>query len=164
MRNHFIGACAALLMAFSALGQQPAATKPTPAAAKQSANTAAQTELNDLLQANIRAMWAAFRDKKKQVYADYLWDDYQAVEDDGDGERNKVRALRGVDQSVVTNYTLQLFRVDPISPEAALVTYENVIQFPRGSGVPFEKIFVSEIWVKRHGEWRAWRYQATRVK
>jgi hypothetical protein len=163
MRKYFVGTCAGLLLACCAFGQEPVATKASPAT-DQSGKTAAKTDLNERLEGNIRAMWAAFRDKKKQVYADYLWDDYQAVEEDGDGERNKIRALRGVDQSVVSDFTLQLFRVDPINPEAALVTYENVIQFPRGAGSRFEKIFVSEIWVKRHGQWKAWRYQATRVK
>jgi hypothetical protein len=163
MRIYFIGACAVSLMACTAFGQQPAATKPPPAT-KQSPNTSAQADLSELLQANIRAMWTAFRDKKKQAYAEYIWDDYQAVEEDGDGERNKLRVLREVDQSVVSDYSLQLFRLDPISPEAALVTYENVIQFPRGAGLRFEKIFVSEIWVKRHSQWKAWRYQATHVK
>jgi hypothetical protein len=163
MRIYFAVACAGLLLACSTYGQQPAATK-APPATKQSTNTAKQADLSELLQANIRGMWAAFRDKKKQVYAEYLWEDYQAVEEDGDGERNKLRVLREVDQSVVNDYSLQLFRVDSISPEATLVTYENVIQFPRGAGSRFEKIFVSEIWVKRHGQWKAWRYQATRVK
>ncbi|MGH9712628.1 MAG: nuclear transport factor 2 family protein [Candidatus Acidiferrales bacterium] len=120
--------------------------------------------MSDLLQANIRGMWAAFRDKKREAYADYLWDDYEAVEEDSQGERNKLRVLREVDESVVVDYTLQLFQVDPIGADAALVTYENVIKFPPKSRTRFEKIFVSEIWVQRHGQWKAWRYQATRVR
>jgi hypothetical protein len=163
MRNYFVGACAGLLLACSAFGQQPAATK-APAATKQSTNTTAQADLSEMLQANIRAMWAAFKDKKKQSYAEYLWDDYKAVEEDAQGERNKLRVLREVDESVVQNYTLQVFQVDSLGPDAALVTYEDVIQFPPKSRNRFEKIFISEIWVKRHGQWKAWRYQATRVK
>jgi len=86
------------------------------------------------------------------------------VEEDGNGERNKLRVLREVGESVVNGYNLQASQVDSLGPAAALVTYENVIQFPRGAGSRFEKIFVSEIWLKRHGQWKAWRYQATRVK
>ena len=169
MRNYFAGACWILLLGCSAFAQEPAATQnpaatKQPATAKKSSSAASQTEVNELLQANIRAMWAAFRDKKKQAYADYLWDDFQGVEEDGDGERNKLRTVREVDQSVVSDYKLQLFRLDPIGPDAVLVTYENVITFPRGAGSRFEKIFISEIWVKRSGQWKAWRYQATRVK
>jgi hypothetical protein len=127
-------------------------------------NTAAPADLSELLQANIRGMWAAFRDKKKQAYAEYLWDDYEAVEEDAEGERNKLRVLREVDGSKVNDYKLQVFQVDSLGPDAALVTYENFIQFPPKSLVRFEKIFISEIWLRRHGQWKAWRYQATRVK
>jgi len=163
MRNYFAGACAGLLLTCSAFGQQATATK-TPSATKQSANSAARADLNEQLQANIRAMWSAFKDKKKQAYAEFLWDDYKAVEEDAQGERNKLRVLREVDESVVQDYNLQLFQVDPIGSDAALVTYENVIQFPAKSRNRYEKIFVSEIWLKRHGQWKAWRYQASRVK
>jgi len=163
MRNNFACACVTLLMACSAFGQQPAAPKGPPPTNLHS-NTAAPAELSELLQANIRGMWAAFRDKKKQAYAEYLWDDYEAVEEDGNGERNKLRVLREVGESVVNDYSLQASQVDSLGPDAALVTYENVIQFPRGAGLRFEKIFISEIWLRRHGQWKAWRYQATRVK
>jgi ketosteroid isomerase-like protein len=163
MRIYFVGACVGLLLACSVYGQEPAVTK-APPATKQSTTAKAQADLSEMLQANIRAMWAAFRDKKKQAYAEYLWDDYTAVEEDSQGERNKLRVLREVDESVVHDYTLQLFKVDTLGPDAALVTYENVIQFPPKSRTRFEKIFISEIWLKRHGQWKAWRYQATRVK
>ena len=165
MRNYLVGAGAGLLLACSAFGQQPAAPKGSPPPPTNlHSNTAAPADLSELLQANIRGMWAAFRDKKKQAYAEYVWDDYEAVEEDGDGERNKLRVLREVDQSVVSDYKLQVFQVDSLGPDAALVTYENVIQFPPKAQVRFEKIFISEIWLRRHGQWKAWRYQATRVK
>jgi hypothetical protein len=169
MRNWILGACAGMVLACSAFGQegQPAAPAKKAPASKQAsgASTApAEADLNLLLEGKIRAMWAAFRDKKKQEYGEFMWDDYQAVEEDGDGERNKLRTLREVGQSVVKDFNLQSVRVDRISLEAALVTYENVIQFPRGAGSRFEKIFISEIWMKRSGQWKAWRYQATRVK
>lgn len=164
MQKFFICGCVAIILAYSVQAQQQAHTSKPSASKKQPASETPQPDVNELLQGNIRAMWSAFKDKKKEAYSEYLWDDFQAVEEDGDGERNKLRVLREVNQSVVSDYSLQLFRVDPISAEAALVTYENVIKFPRGAGSRFEKIFVSEIWVKRHGQWKAWRYQATRVK
>lgn len=163
MRNFFVGTCASLLLACCTFGQQPPAGNPPPPTNLNS-NTAAKAELSDLLQANIRGMWAAFRDRKKQAYADYMWDDYEAVEEDAQGERNKLRVLREVDDNNVADYKLQAFQVDSLGPDAALVTYENFIQFPPRSVVRFEKIFISEIWLRRHGQWKAWRYQATRVK
>lgn len=180
MRKGLIGSFAALALACGTFGQQPPASSPQDAGANKPAPSPAQTnksatstpsgsaesnkKLADLLESKIRAAWKAFKDKDKKAYAEFLTDDFMAVEEDGQGERTKMVVLREVGDSVVHDYHVQLFRVDPIAPGAQLVTYENVIQFPPGSASRFEKIFISEIWVKRNGEWKLWRYQATRVK
>jgi len=163
MRSLLTATGTSLLLACGAFGQQAPAGNPPPPTNLNS-NTAAKAELSQLLQANIRGMWAAFRDKKKQAYGEYMWDDYEAVEEDAQGERNKLRVLREVDDNNVVDFKLQAFQVDSLGPDAALVTYENFIQFPPKSAVRFEKIFISEIWLRRHGQWKAWRYQATPVK
>lgn len=184
MRNYFICACLALMSASAAFGQQPAqpasgsqdagtkqpgksstaAKKPDASKQSDSVSSDDQKKLADLLESKIRDMWAAFKSKNKRAYGDFLTDDFMAVEEDGQGERTKTVVLREVGESVVYDYHAQLFRVDPIASGAQLVTYENVIQFPPGSASRFEKIFISEIWVKRNGQWKSWRYQATRVK
>jgi uncharacterized protein DUF4440 len=180
VRKSFIGAFAALALACSAFGQQPPAgaaqdsgTKQpapsSPEASKSAASTpsisaASDKKLADMLESKIRASWEAFKNKDQKAYAEFLSDDFMAVEEDGLGERTKSRVLREVGESVIYDYKLQLFRTDQILPGAALVTYENVIQFPPRIGSRFDKIFVSEIWVKRNGQWKSWRYQATKVK
>jgi len=180
MGNTVIGACVVLALACSTFGQQPATpsaqdagakrTAPSSteahkaAASKQTGDAASDKELADLLESKIRASWEAFKNRDKRAYGEFLADDFMAVEEDGQGERTKTVVLREVGESVVHNYHVQLFRVDPISPDAKLVTYENVIEFPRGSVSRFDKIFISEIWVKRNGHWKSWRYQATKVK
>jgi hypothetical protein len=169
MRHWIGGACACVMLACSAFGQegQPAAPAKKAGPSKQASGastTPAKEDLNLLLEGNIRAMWIAFRDKKKDTYASYLWDDYKAVEEDGNGERDKSHVLREVDESMVRDSEPQWFVVDKIGSNAALVTYENVIQFPRTASNRFLKIFISEIWTKRNGEWKAWRYQATHVR
>jgi hypothetical protein len=154
-----------------ASGQSSTAAEPetakagaTRAGKTQAGDASAPKKLSDLLESKIRAEWAAYKNKDKKAYGEFLADDFMAVEEDGNGERTKAQVLREVDQSVVHDYQVQLFRVDPIAPGAQLVTYENMIQFPRGSANRFEKIFISEIWVRRNSEWKLWRYQATRVK
>jgi hypothetical protein len=180
MRNSLMGAFAALALACSTFGQQPPASAGQGVATKLPAPPVAETsksgvsakpssadsdkKLADLLESKIRAAWKAFKDKDKKAYAEFLTDDFMAVEEDGQGERTKMVVLREVGESVVHEYQVQLFRVDPIAPGAQLVTYENVIQFPPGARSRFEKIFITEIWVKRNGEWKSWRYQATKVK
>jgi hypothetical protein len=54
--------------------------------------------------------------------------------------------------------------VTSLGPEAAFVRYEVFIKFPPKSLVPFEKLLVGEVWVKREGQWKALHYQETRVK
>lgn len=165
MRKILVVAGAGVLLASSAFGQQPAAPKGSPPPpTNQHSSTAAPADLSELLEANIRGMWSAFKDKKKQAYADYLWDDFQAVEEDGQGERDKLRVLREVDDNAVFDSKPQWFKVEVLAPDAAVVTYENFITFPPKSVRRFEKIFITEIWLKRHGQWKAWRYQATPVK
>jgi len=44
------------------------------------------------------------------------------------------------------------------------VRYEAFFKFPPKSAVRFEKVMIGEIWVRRNGEWKSWRYQETRVK
>ena len=133
-------------------------------ASKATEKASAQQAVAELLENKIRAAWKAFKDKDANAYAEFLADDLMAVEEDAGGERTKMKVLREVDDSVVRDFKLQLFRVDPIAPGAELVTYENFIQFPVTARPRFEKIFISEIWLKRAGEWKMWRYQATRVK
>lgn len=180
MRRSLIGVCAVLVMGCSTMGHQPSSNAGQDAGANQTAPPSTQAnksaaskqpgdadsdkKLADLLESKIRASWEAFKNKDKRAYAEFLTDDFMAVEEDGQGERTKAVVLREVGESVVHNYHVQLFRVDPINADAKLVTYENVIEFPRGSVSRFEKIFISEIWVKRNGHWKSWRYQATKVK
>jgi len=169
MRTWIAGGCAALVLACCAFGQEgqpaaPAKKAPTSRQMSGASGATGKEDLNLLLEGNIRAMWIAFRDKKKDTYAGYLWDDYKAVEEDGEGERNKLKVLREVEDNNVRDFKPKWFVIEKLGPEAMLVTYENFIQFPPGAGRRFEKLFISEIWMKRNGGWKAWRYQATPVK
>src|SRR5271155_2671894 len=121
MRVWIAGACAVLVLACSTFGLegQPVAPAKKAPASKQTSSASgasAKEDLNLLLEGNIRAMWAAFRDKKKAAYGEYLWDDYRAVEEDAGGERNKLRVLREVDESVVHDFALQSFEVERLGP------------------------------------------------
>ena len=67
-------------------------------------------------------------------------------------------------RALVTDYTLSFFKVTPFCADAAFVRYEVFIKFPPKSIVPFEKILVGEVWVKREGQWKVLHYQETKVK
>jgi uncharacterized protein (TIGR02246 family) len=163
MRNWIPGSCIALALSCVAFAQQPAATKKA-SASPPSKTTAAQPKLAGLLEAKVRAAWDAFKKKDKNAYAEFLTDDFQAVESDGDGERAKLHVLGEVEHCMYTDYTLQMFQVQPLGPDYAFVTYESSMQFPRTSTLRFRRVFIGELWTQRDGKWKMMRYQETQVR
>jgi len=158
MQSFFGWACAALVLGCFVFGQQ------SQDGTNQPTKSTAQADLTNLLDAKIKAEWQAIKNKDQKSYGELLTDDYVAVEADGRGERYKRKALSELQQSTVTDYTLSFLKVTTLCPDAAFVRYEVFIRFPPKSTVPFEKILVGEIWVKRDGQWKALHYQETHVK
>ena len=155
MRNCFAGACATFMLGTLVFGQQPQGAPP---------KSSAPAELTNLLDARIKAEWQAIKGKDQKAYGDLLADEFVAVEADGNGERYKWKAQSELQESTVSDYTLSFLKVTPLSTDAAFARYEVFIKFPPKSAVPFEKLLVGEIWVKRDGQWKALHYQETRVK
>ncbi len=163
MRYCLIPACVGFALASAALGLQ-LAPKGKSSENTKSRGESAQPELKEALESKVRAAWAAFKSKNKQAYSEFLADDFVAVEANNEGERNKWHILREVESSVVYDYSLAFFKVTPLGPDAAFVTYEATIQFPPKAQVRFERVYIGEVWVKRGGQWKALHYQETRVK
>jgi uncharacterized protein (TIGR02246 family) len=163
MRNWILIACIALALPCFAFAQQPAVADKS-ARSTPSQNATAHPKLADLLEAKVRAAWTAFKKKDKDGYAEFLTDDFQAVEADGDGERPKPLLLREVERSMYTEYLLQLFQVQQLGPNYAFVTYESTMQFLQGSAARYRRVFIGELWTKRDGQWKMMRYQETPVR
>jgi uncharacterized protein (TIGR02246 family) len=163
MRNWILCVCIALALPSSAFAQQPGVADKA-AQSIPSKNATAQSKLADMLEAKVRAAWAAFKKKDKDGYAEFLTDDFQAVEADGDGERPKPHILREVEHSMYTDYLLQLFRVQQLGPNYAFVTYESTVQFPQGSATRYRRVFIGELWTRQDGQWKMMRYQETPVR
>jgi len=159
MRNLILIALALPCLAFA---QQPAAADKSLASAPSN-NFVARPALADLLEAKVRAAWAAFKKRDKQAYAKFLTDDFQAVEADGEGERPKLHVLSEVEHCMYTDYLLQFFQVQPLGADYAFVTYESSMQFPRNSALRFRRVFIGELWTQRNSEWKM-RYQETLVR
>jgi hypothetical protein len=162
MRNYFVCACITGVASL-ALAQNPALPS-KPADSGQVNSVPAESGLKDMFEAKIKAEWEALKNKDKKSYAELLDDDYQGVEVDGRGERNKVQAVNELLEQNVFNYTLWGYKLIPLSPDGALVIYESTIQFPPGAQIRMSRVYISEIWVKRAGQWKELHYQETRVK
>jgi hypothetical protein len=161
MRNYFVFACLAGVASL-AMAQQP--TMPTKFGEHQASASPADTKLKDMFEAKVKAEWEALKSKDKKAYGELLADDYQGVEVDGKGERTKNQSLMELPTSNVANYTLWGLSVIPVGQDAALVIYEATMQFPPKAAIRLSRVYISELWMKRAGQWKEVHYQETRVK
>jgi len=162
MRNCLVLACIAGLAAL-AFAQEPAMPGKSVEGA-QFGSVSTDSGLKDMFQAKVKAEWEAIKNKDKKAYAELLADDYQGVEVDGKGERSKTQALNELAEGNVSNYTLWGYKLIPLGPDAAFVIYEVTLQFPPKSAVRFSRVYITELWVKRVGQWKELHYQETHVK
>lgn len=162
MRDCFVFACIAGLTSL-ALAQQPTMPAKTDDS-RPSSSVAADSGLNEMFEAKIKAEWEALKNKDKNAYAELLADDFQGVEVDGKGERNKVQAVSELAETNVFTYTLWGFKLIPLGPDAAFVIYESTTQFPPKAQVRLSRVYITELWVKRGEKWKELHYQETHVK
>lgn len=162
MRDCFVCGWIALWLACSALAQQPASKKSVEAA--KSSDTAVEQKLKDMFESKVKTEWEALKKKDQRAYGELLSDDYEGVEADGRGERSKIQAIDEVSQGNIHDYTLWGFRVTALGPDATFVIYEVTIQFPPKSVLRYSRLYISELWVKRNGEWKEFHYQETHVR
>ena len=162
MRDCFVFACLAGLTAL-ALAQEPAGARKS-GEGLQFGSVSADPGLKDMFEAKVKVEWEALKNKDKKAYAELLADDYQGVEVDGKGERNKIQALDELAEGNVFNYTLWGFKVIPLGSDAAFVIYEITMQFPPRAQVRYSRVYITELWVKRAGQWKELHYQETHVK
>jgi hypothetical protein len=155
-----------LCMILSSLMTMPVAlAQQTPAVPKAAQDQAsAGSPLKNMFEARIKAEWEAIKNKDKKTYGDLLDDEYQGVEADGRGERNKMQAINELVATNVFNYTLWGFKVTPLGPDATFVAYEVTMQFPPKSLVRLSRVYIGSLWVKRGGQWKELHYQETPVK
>jgi hypothetical protein len=131
---------------------------------KQQGHASDQSDLKAVFEAKVKAEWEALKNKDKKAYGDLLADDFQGVEVDGKGERTRIQAINEVAEENVSRYTLWGFKFIPLGPDAAFVIYEVTMEFPPKSVLRYSRVYISELWVKRGGEWKELHYQETHVK
>jgi hypothetical protein len=143
----------------------PADTSASPQSGSGSADSKLKdSKLKDMFESKIRVEWDALKNKDRKAYSELLADDYQGVEVDGRGERNKIQVLNELADENVFNYTIWGFKLIPLGTDAALVIYESTVQFPPKAQVRYSRVYISELWVKRSGQWKELHYQETHVK
>jgi hypothetical protein len=162
MRDGLLFFC--ILGLTSAVWAQTSANSAKTRDSRPASTTSSDSALKDTFESKIRLEWDALKNKDKKAYGDLLADDYQGVEVDGAGERTKLQALSELGGTNVFNYTLWGLKVIPAGSDAALVIYESTMQFPPKSAIRYSRVYISELWLRRAGEWKEVHYQETHVK
>lgn len=155
-----VGATFLISLAFA---QEPAPST-NPDAKPQFGSVSTDAVLNAMFEAKIKVEWEALKNKDKKAYAELLADDYQGVGIDGRGERNKIQSINDLDETNRFNYTLERFKTISLGPDAAFVIYESTMQFPPKAQLRYLRVYISELWVRRDGQWKELHYQETHVK
>jgi hypothetical protein len=169
MRRAFIFAFVAAVMAFASAQQVATPPQQTSAPTSFSEDLQApaisdEAKLKRTFEENIESEWSAIKKRDKKAYGDLLADDYEGVEVDGKGERTKIQATSELVDSNIANYTLWGFKLIPLCPDANLSIYEVTMQFPPKSEVRYARVYITELWMKRGGEWKIVHSQETHVK
>lgn len=162
MRNCFMTLGVIFIVALFARAQQPVHTQLE--FGKPASSTPAAQALKKVLEPRVKAEWEALKNKDKKTFASLLTDDFESVEDDGDGARNRIHAANEAEHSNIHNYSMAFFNPVPLAPDAAFVTYEVTMEFPPRAAMRFKRIYITEIWLKQGPEWKMRHYQETRVK
>jgi|ERR1700728_8580 hypothetical protein len=148
----------------AALAQTPATSANAKSSRLPTTTTSPESSSQNMFESKVKVEWEALKNKDKKAYGELLADDYQGVEVDGRGERTKLQALAELADTNVSNYTLWGFKLIPLGSDAALVIYESTMQFPPKSAIRYSRVYISELWMKRAGQWKEVHYQETRVK
>ena len=131
----------------------------------QGAGAARDSQVRSEVEGKTREAWQDFKQKKEDVYSALLDDDFTAVEIDGKEPHDKKASVSEVKAGTLDPYSLSDFRITPLGADSALATYTANTDgtMPDGKQV-HSTVAVTEIWVRRAGNWKALRYHESEVK
>jgi hypothetical protein len=116
------------------------------------------------LEAKVRKLWEAFKNKDKTALSAMLDDRFRLFEEGLSAIGDKKAEVNAVDDFELLSYTLSDFTVKPIAPNAAMVTYMAQYEGKSGGEVSKGKSIFGEVWIRADNEWKAFYMQETYMK
>jgi hypothetical protein len=116
------------------------------------------------LEAQVRKLWEAFKNKDKATLSALLDDDFRLFEEGLSTIGDKETEVNAVDDFQLLSYTLSDFTVKSVGPNAALVTYIAQYEGKTGGEVSKAKSLFGEVWIRTGNEWRDLYMQETYIK
>jgi hypothetical protein len=144
---------AALLLSFAAT-----------AAAQQKPQAIKSGSVPREIEAQVRKLWEAFKNKDKATLSGLLDDGFRQFEEGLTTFGDKKTEVNSVDEFELLSYTLSDFTVKSTAPNTVLVTYIAQYEGKTGGEVSKAKSVFGEVWIRTGNEWNALYMQETYVK
>jgi hypothetical protein len=116
------------------------------------------------LEARVRKLWEAFKNKDKASLSAMLDGGFRQFEEGLSAFGDKKTEVNAVDEFELISYTLSDFTVKSIAPNAVLVTYIAQYEGKSGGEVSKAKSVFGEVWIRDGNEWKDLYMQETYVK
>lgn len=116
------------------------------------------------LEATLRKSWEDFKNQNKDAYAAVLADDTTQVWADNKPPRDKAAAIKDMPSIKLDSYALSNMKITMLGPDAALATYQAKVSFTADGKKVSPMLAITDVWVKRGGEWKDLRYQESEIK
>jgi hypothetical protein len=134
------------------------------AAAQEKQPAAKSGTVPPQVEARVRKLWEAFKNKDKATLSAMLDGGFRQFEEGLSTFGDKKTEVNAVDEFELLSYTLSDFTVKSIAPNAALVTYIAQYEGKSGGETSKAKSVFGEVWIRTGNEWSALYMQETYVK
>ncbi len=131
----------------------------------QGAGKAIDSPVQSVVERKIREAWQDFKEKHADAYAALLDNDFTEVEIDGKGPHDKKASVAEVKAGTLNSYSLNDLKVTVLASNVVLATYTANTDgtMPDGKKV-HGTVAVTELWVRRGGNWKNLRYHESELK
>jgi hypothetical protein len=136
----------------------------TAAAAQEMQHPAKAGTVPAQVEARVRELWEAFKNKDKAALSAMLDDEFRQFEEGLSAFGDKKTEVNAVDDFELLSYTLNDFIVKSIGPNAALVTYVAQYEGKSAGEVSKGHSVFAEVWIRSGSDWKDLYMQETYVK
>lgn len=116
------------------------------------------------VEAKVRKLWEAFKNKDKATLSSLLDDGFRQFEEGLSTFGDKKTEVNAVDEYELIRYTLTDFTVKPLGPNAVLVTYIAQYEGKSGGENLKAKSVFGEVWTHAGKDWQCSYMQETYLK
>ena len=133
-------------------------------AAQEKQQAAKPRSVAPQLEAQVRKLWEAFKNKDKATLSALLDGGFRQFEEGLSTFGDKKTEVNAVDEFELISYTLSDFTTKSIGPNAALVTYIAQYEGKSGGEMSKGKSVFGEVWIRAGNEWKDFYMQETYLK